>query len=308
MDMIALQHRMRYRYEEPVRLGPHRLQLLPAARAPQEVLHWSVRVDPVPARMDLRWDALDNPVYELLFAEPLQELCIDCAATVRLRPVDPFAFLLAPHAAQWPPRYEDEERAVLGHYLQKPADAGVAQLRLLLAEAVAVGQPTTAALVSLNTLLYEHVGYVVRPEAGVQDPAHTLTAGCGSCRDSAWALVQLLRLAGVAARFVSGYLLHDDPAHPAELHAWCEACLPGAGWIGLDPSSGLLADRTHLPLCHAPDPARTAPVIGSHAPVAVRFDHGVALRPVEQPSVDWWDMPLTAAGASDHSTSTAETA
>src|SRR6185369_6123300 len=143
-------------------------------------------------------------------------------------------------------------------------------------------------LVGLTRDLYQEIRYTVRFEPGLQTKEETLELASGSCRDSAWLEVQLLRHLGVAARFVSGYLLHvpadDKAADRADLHAWCEAYLPGAGWVGLDPASGLLAAEGHIPLACTPEAESAAPVEGSAGISEVTFEHAIELRRIDEPA------------------------
>ena len=186
---------------------------------------------------------------------------------------NPFDFFLEPHAEKFPFQYAASEQAGLAPYLVKlPATAGFAEYLASIPR-----QPTHTIdfLVDINARLARDVRYLIRMEPGVQTPEETLANGSGSCRDSGWLLVQLLRHLGLAARFVSGYLIQltadvkslDGPSGPSadftDLHAWCEVYLPGAGWIGLDATSGLLAGEGHIPLACTAEPGAAAPVTGA---------------------------------------------
>ncbi len=209
---------------------------------------------------------------------------------------NPFDFFLEPRAETFPFSYEDWQLRELQPFLR--ADAGTRRFDAYLASVPRKPTRTIDFLVDLNRRLQDDVGYIIRMEPGVQAPERTLELATGSCRDSAWLLVQLFRHLGLAARFVSGYLIQltpdvkalDGPVGAAsdftDLHAWCEVYLPGAGWIGLDPTSGLLAGEGHIPLSCTPEPAGAAPVTGAVDECEVEFHHAMSVvRVFESPRV-----------------------
>jgi transglutaminase-like putative cysteine protease len=270
--LVSLQHGTRYLYDRPVTLGPHEIRLkpVPAARTPVTSYALAVR----PARHTLHWhyDAAGNPVARVLFLDKVPLLEIDVALTADLAPVNPFDFLVDPVAERFPVSYPEAARPDLAPSLAATEDGE--RLRHWLEEFRSSDRPdgrgTVDLLVHINERVSRDIAYVTRMEHGVQSCEDTLRLRSGSCRDSSWLLVQVLRHLGIAARFVSGYLVQlagsapDAPkADSADLHAWAEAYLPGAGWIGFDPTSGMLAAEGHIPLARAATYALAAPLTGS---------------------------------------------
>lgn len=282
---VTLTHITCYRYAHPVHLGPQLVRLRPAPHCRCEVEAYALGVEPVPHFIHWQQDPFANHQARLVFPEATERLELTVTLTARLTPFNPFDFFLDAGAEQVPFNYGERDRWGLAPYLTPqpltPAMAGCLK---------ALGgtpMPTIEFLVELNRRLCQHIRYVHRAEAGVQDPEQTLTLAQGSCRDSGWLLVQLLRHLGLAARFVSGYLVQVEPdargtiSGPTELHAWCEAYLPGAGWVGLDPTSGLLAGAGHIPLACAPEPSGAAPVEGAVDPCEMRLDHQMRVEHIE---------------------------
>jgi uncharacterized protein (DUF2126 family) len=285
---LLIQHRSRYHYPRPASLGPHLIRLRPADHTRARVETYGLHVSPA---ADLRWqqDPYGNRVARIAFRRDtrVETLEIQVELTLEIRPINPFDFLLDKIAETVPIPYSPELRDALAPFLvrQTPEFEEGPRFRELHAALPATG-PTAQLLTTLNREVNQRVRYVVRDEPGVWTPENTLTEGRASCRDSAVLMVALLRARGLAARFVSGYLvqladegmLPDEPRGVSrdvvDLHAWAEVFLPGAGWIGLDATSGLLCGEGHIPLACSASPALAAPLEGTSdcAATEVSFD------------------------------------
>ncbi|MDB4937728.1 MAG: dehydrogenase [Labilithrix sp.] len=293
---VALHHRTTYRYDRRVALGPQSVRLRPAPHCRSRILSYSLKVLPEPHFLNWQQDPQSNWIARLVFPELTTSMSIEVDLVAEMTAVNPFDFFLEPAAEQWPFEYEPSLASELAPYKQ-----ALPPSPLLDAYVAAISRERRATndfLVELNRRLFEHIKYGVRLEAGLQTPEETLAKRAGSCRDSGWLLVQILRRLGFAARFASGYLIQltadekplDGPAGPSadfvDLHAWCEVYLPGAGWIGLDPTSGLLAGEGHLPLACTAEPALAAPVSGLVDACETSFEHAMRVtRVVEVPRV-----------------------
>jgi uncharacterized protein (DUF2126 family) len=290
---VALNHRTEYRYDRRVALSPQVIRLRPAPHCRTPVLSYSLNISPSKHFLNWLQDPYGNYLARAVFPEATREFTVEVDVVAELAVINPFDFFLEQDAERFPFSYEPGLARELAPFLE-PIPAGP-RLREFVASAVTTETPRTMDyLVALNRRLAEEIRYVIRHEPGVFTPEETLTLARGSCRDSGWLLVQLLRHLGLAARFVSGYLIQltpdvkslDGPSGPAEdftdLHAWAEVYLPGAGWIGLDPTSGLLAGEGHLPLVCSADPANAAPVSGATDPCEVVFAHHMSVRRVRE--------------------------
>lgn len=284
---VALHHETRYRYERPVMLGPQTIQLRPAPHCRTPILNYSLRVLPETGALSWLFDPFANHVARVVFSSPAPELAVTVDLIADLTPINPFAFLLEPSAQTFPFIYTNETAHDLFAFLS-PELAGPALLEFV-QSIRGERQSTVSFLIALNERIRDRIAYTTRLEHGTQTPDQTLQLGCGSCRDSSWLLVQVLRLLGLAARFVSGYLIQlADPEDPtsvrvdsADLHAWAEVYLPGAGWVGLDPTSGLLTAEGHIPLAVSVTPAAAAPIGGTVEPANVDFSFALTIERLE---------------------------
>jgi transglutaminase-like putative cysteine protease len=278
---VALHHVTTYRFDRPIQIHPHVLRLRPAVHSRTPVLAYSLRVTPETHFLNWQQDPFGNYLARLVFPERSTSLSFEVDLVADLTVVNPFDFFLEEGAEHWPFVYDERSRRELAPYLEV-SETGP-RLRAWIDRVDRRRKRTVDFLVELNQRLAAEIEYTIRMEAGVQSCEETLARALGSCRDSGWLLVQILRHLGLAARFVSGYLVQltpdvpalDGPSGPSadftDLHAWAEVYVPGAGWIGLDPTSGLFAGEGHIPLACTPEPASAAPVTGAVEPCEVDF-------------------------------------
>ena len=269
---IAIHHQTEYRFDRLVGLMPHILRLRPAPHCRTPVHSYSLKIQPDKHFINWQQDPFGNFQARVVFPDKARLLRIDVDLVADMTVINPFDFFVEESAEAWPFEYAAGLRHDLTPYLRR--DEPGERLRDWLAQVPRERTNSIDFLVSLNRRLQQDIRYLVRMEAGVQSCEETLQKASGSCRDSAWLLVQILRHLGLAARFVSGYLIQlaadikslDGPSGPeqdfTDLHAWAEVYLPGAGWIGLDPTSGLFAGEGHIPLSCTPDAGSAAPVSG----------------------------------------------
>jgi uncharacterized protein (DUF2126 family) len=296
---VALHHLTHYTYDRLVQLGPQVVRLRPAPHSRSRVLAYSLKVEPSEHFINWQQDPYANYQARLVFPNKTRQFKVMVDLVVEMSVYNPFDFFLEPYAEQFPLSYAAELKQELAPYLVLAPELENAPLfQAYLASISRQQQPTIDFLVHLNQKLQADIRYLIRLEPGVQTPEESLHLASGSCRDSAWLLVQLLRHLGLAARFVSGYLIQlapdvkslDGPSGTevdfTDLHAWCEVYLPGAGWIGLDPTSGLLAGEGHLPLACTPQPSSAAPIEGLVDDAEVEFSHQMQItRILESPRV-----------------------
>jgi uncharacterized protein (DUF2126 family)/transglutaminase-like putative cysteine protease len=273
--LAAVYHLTHYKYDRPVTLGPQIIRLKPAPHSRTKVLSHSLKVSPPNHFVNVQQDPYGNFLARYVFPEPVTELKIEVDLVADMTVYNPFDFFVEPSAETFPFEYPEDLTEDLSIYRRpEPADP---LLENFVASIDRTPRNTVDFVVDLNARIQREVNYIVRMEPGVQAPEETLSLAMGSCRDSSWLLVQVLRHLGFAARFVSGYLIQlkpdlvslDGPAGTAvdftDLHAWCEVYLPGAGWIGLDPTSGLLTGESHVPLSATPHYRNAAPISGGFA-------------------------------------------
>lgn len=279
---VAIQHKTTYRYDRPVSLSPHIFRLRPAVHSRTSIEGYSFKITPKNHFINWQQDPFGNYQARVVFPEMATELCVEVEVIASMVVINPFDFFVEEYAEFFPFTYPESLGKQLDPYLEVAEDGPLLQAWM---KGVDLSKrPIVDFLVYINQKLNKDINYTIRMEAGVQTCETTLGTRWGSCRDSAWLLVQVLRHLGFAARFVSGYLVQltadikslDGPSGPeadfTDLHAWTEVYIPGAGWIGMDPTSGLFAGEGHIPLACTPDYAHAAPVVGATDVCEVTFE------------------------------------
>lgn len=267
---LALLHEIHYHYGEPALLGPHLIRLRPTGHQHSAIQDYQLTLVPAPYTLHWQEDAFGNFVARAVFDRPTAHLSISAKTVMLWRDTNPLDFLLEPNAVTWPPSYDPRLLKPLRPYLEVSAHGS--PFKAFMAQRLEAGPSTVDTLSRLAQDIATRIAYTVRLEPGIQSCDATLSCRTGSCRDTAWLLIQAVRSWGLPARFVSGYLVERELGAEAgssgtagafALHAWADIFLPGAGWVGIDATSGLFAGAGHVPLACAPDPLWTAPVEGT---------------------------------------------
>ncbi|MBI1309848.1 IMP dehydrogenase [bacterium] len=289
---VALNHKTIYQYDRLVSLGPQIVRLRPAPHCRTPINSYSLKVEPADHFVNWQQDPFGNFQARFVFPKQTRSLSVEVDVVAEMTVINPFDFFIEESAESFPFEYDESLSRDLRPFLEA-ADAGP-KLQALLKTIDRTETRTVDWLVGINQRLQALIDYTIRMEPGVQTPEETLTLKRGSCRDSAWLMVQVLRHLGLAARFVSGYLIQlapdvkalDGPSGPeadfTDLHAWTEVFLPGAGWVGLDPTSGLFAGEGHIPLACTPEPTTAAPISGGVDQCECEFEFDMSVTRIHE--------------------------
>ncbi len=279
---VAINHKTTYKFDRLISLSPHIFRLRPAVHSRTPIKGYSLRIEPEDHFINWQQDPFGNLLARVIFNEKTRYLSVQVEVIADMTVINPFDFFAEEYAEKFPFEYDEQLKKELEPYLEITEDGDL--LKHWMKDIDLTPKRSVEFLVELIQRLQEDIKYNIRMEPGIQKCEETLKSLSGSCRDTSWLLVQILRHLGLAARFVSGYLVQltadvkslDGPSGPekdfTDLHAWTEVYLPGAGWVGLDPTSGLFAGEGHIPLACTPDPVSAAPVTGATDKCEVEFE------------------------------------
>ena len=282
--LVAIKHNTSYKYDHLINMGPHVIRLKPAPHSRTKIHSYSLNIEPNEHFINWQQDPFGNYLARIVMHEKVKEFKVGVEVIAEMTVINPFDFFVEEYAGKFPFQYVEQDIKELAPYFEL-SENGPFLKHWIAKLAQFKDMSIVDFLVAVNSELYKELEYTVRMEPGVFTCEETLQKKLGSCRDSAWVLVQSMRHLGLASRFVSGYLVQlkadqkalDGPSGTekdfTDLHAWCEVYIPGAGWIGLDPTSGLLAGEGHIPLCCTPAPSSAAPISGAIDPCNVEFTH-----------------------------------
>ena len=271
--ITALNHITHYKYDSQITLHPQTIRLKPAPHSRSLIKSYSLNIFPQEHFINWQQDPFGNYLARIIFLKKTEEFKVEVDLITEIQVFNPFDFFINEEVKKYPFKYEESLKEELLPYIEVKESGPF--LKKFLSELPLKKEAVLDFIIDCNQKLSKHITYAIRLEAGVQSCEETLITKKGSCRDMAWLLIQIFRHCGIAARFASGYLIQlkqdlislDSPSGPendfSDLHAWTEVYIPGAGWIGLDPTSGLLTGEGHIPLCCTPNPSNAAPITGS---------------------------------------------
>ena len=259
---IEIRYDCSYNYAKRVTFSPHLFRLIPKVDRYLKVRKFDFRANRT-AVVNWRRDIFDNEVASCFYPDPARKLTARLRLQLEVMEKNAFGFLLDSHALDIPFSYKPEEAHMLSPYL----DGAVPAPAMGFWTPPATPRPTIETLISLNDAIHDSLEYERREEGEARASAETLTLGRGACRDFAVLLVDVLRGLGLAARHASGYLCEfgeGEKRAEGALHAWIEVYLPGAGWVGMDPTNGTFCDHHHITAAVGLTTADIAPVVGSY--------------------------------------------
>ncbi len=273
---VEIKHQTVYRYSAPVIIYPQLIRLRPTPYCRTIINNYQLNVEPSQHYIHWQQDAFNNHIARLVFSQPVDTLSLEVTLQADISSINPYDFFVDDSASHWPFVYPDALRLDLAPFLF--TETVGKEMQTLLNMFAQAASPIVDFLLSVSQSLVQCIHYVERLDPGVQSCEESLLKGSGSCRDSAWLLVQTFRHLGLAARFVSGYSVQlgdgETTTDSTDLHAWVDVFIPGGGWIGIDATSGLLTGEGHIPLCSTREPLSAAPVSGKTGPASTELFFG----------------------------------